>query len=222
VTECPRLETVGVYVLGALDEDERSDYATHLETCAECRREFERLAHLPALLELVREPVAVGAPTEAEERLVARLRRHHDTVPRWRRTPVVAAGAGLLGAAAAATVVLGFGLGDDTNPPTPVIQLAPASPSVAASAWATAKLHPRTAGTIVDFEAGGLPQSSADERYIVQISERGKVVAQARFTVNANGWAQIAVTTLQKLYPDAQLEVRRDAPGQPLVLRSTV
>jgi hypothetical protein len=153
---------------------------------------------------------------------VAHLRRHHDTVPRWRRTPVVAAGAGLLGAAAAATVVLGFGLGDDTNPPAPVIQLAPASPSVAASAWATAKLHPRAAGTIVDFEAGGLPRSSADERYIVLISERGKVVAQARFTVNANGWAQIAVTTLQTLYPDAQLEVRRDAPGQPLVLRSTV
>ena len=29
------------------------------------------------------------------------------------------------------------------------------------------------------------------------------------------------MTTGEKIYPDAQLEVRRDAPGEPLVLKSS-
>ena len=39
------------------------------------------------------------------------------------------------------------------------------------------------------------PDSSADGRYVVLISEDGKVVGEARFTVNTDGWAQVAVTT---------------------------
>jgi hypothetical protein len=222
MTDCPQLETAGVYVLGALDDAERDDYAAHLDTCAVCHREYDRLADLPALLDLASDRRVISVPAEAEERFVARLRERPHRVGRWRRTPVVAAGAGLLGAAAAAAAILGFGIGDDAPVPSPTIVLAPASGSASAGAWATAKLHNRSAGTIVDFEAGGLPWTGAGERYVVLISEGGKVVARARFTVNANGWAQVAVTTVQKLYPDAQLEVRRDAPGEPLVLRSNV
>ena len=48
----PELETVGVYVLGALDDDERREYEAHLETCEECHHEYDQLAHLPALLDL--------------------------------------------------------------------------------------------------------------------------------------------------------------------------
>jgi hypothetical protein len=55
----------------------------------------------------------------------------------------------------------------------------------------------------------------------VLISDGGKVVARTYFTVNANGWAQVAVETGRKIYPNAQLEVRRDAPGEPVVLRSS-
>ena len=93
---------------------------------------------------------------------------------------------------------------------------------MSSDAWATAKLHPRAAGTIVDFEAGNLPRSSADGRYVVLISEDGKIVGEARFTVNANGWAQVAVATMQKVNRNAELEVRRDAPGQAVVLRSSL
>ena len=52
------------------------------------------------------------------------------------------------------------------------------------------------------------------------ISEGGKVVAKTYFTVDDNGWAQVAVESGQKIYPNAQLEVRRVTPGEPLVLRS--
>jgi hypothetical protein len=219
VNACPQLETVGAYVLGALEDDECRDYASHLDTCEECSREYDRLAELPALLHSAGERPAIAVPSDAEERFVARL-RDQAAPPRWRRTPVVAAATAVLGAAAAAVAILGFGLGTSGPAASPTIALAPASPSVSADAWATAKLHPRAAGTIVDFEAGGLPRSSADGRYVVLISEDGKVVGEARFTVNANGWAQVAVTTMQKVNPNAELEVRRDAPGQPVVLRS--
>ena len=220
MNSCPQVETVGAYVLGALEQYECREYATHLDTCLECHREHDRLADLPALLHIASEKPAIFTPTEAEERFVARLREQRRPVGAWRRTPFVAAGAGVVGAAAAAVAILAFGVGDSGPSGSPTIDLSPASTSVAADAWATAKLHPRAAGTIVDFEAGNLPRSGSDERYVVLISEDGKVVGEARFTVNANGWAQVAVTTMERVKPDAQLEVRRDEPGQPVVLRS--
>ncbi len=224
MTHCPQLENVGVFVLGALEEDERRDYAAHLETCAECRREHDQLAHLPALLDLAADMPPVTVPAEAEERFVARLReapaRASAPVARWRRTPFVAAGAGLVGAAVSAVAIIGFGIGDEPPAPAPTIALGPASATVAADAWATAKLHEHGAGTTVDFEAGGLPRSGSDTRYVVLISEGGKVVAKTYFTVDDDGWAQVAVESGKKIYPNAQLEVRRVAPGEPLVLRS--
>lgn len=220
MTHCPQLENVGVYVLGALDNDERRAYEAHLETCPECHREYDQLAHLPALLDLAADMPPVTVPAEAEERLVARFREQPARPPRWRRTPFVAAGAGLLGAAAAATATLAFGIGDEPPAPTPTIALGPASSSVAADAWATAKLHPHAAGTTVDFEAGGLPRSGGDARYVVLISEAGKVVAKTYFTVDDDGWAKVAVESGQQIYPNAQLEVRSVTPGEPLVLRS--
>jgi hypothetical protein len=220
VTHCPQLENVGVYVLGALDEDDRRAYEDHLETCPECHREYHQLAHLPALLDLATDLPAVTVPDDAEDRFLARLRGEPAPIARWRRTPVVAAGAGLLGAAAAAVAILGFGLGDDPAAPTPTIALGPASTLVAADAWATAKLHPHAAGTTVDFEAGGLPRSAGESRYVVLISEGGKVIAKTYFSVDDDGWAQVAVESGQKIYPNAQLEVRSVTPGEPLVLRS--
>ena len=220
MTSCPQLENVGVYVLGALDDDERREYEAHLETCSECHREYHQLAHLPALLDLAADMPPVTVSAEAEERFVARLREQPARPPRWRRTPFVAAGAGLLGAAAAATAIVAFGIGDEPPPPAPTIALQPASAAVSGDAWATAKLHPHAAGTTVDFEAGGLPRSGGDSRYVVLISEGGKVVAKTYFTVDDDGWAQVAVESGQKIYPNAQLEVRRVTPGEPLVLRS--
>ena len=223
---CPEVENVGVYVLGALDSEERESFEAHLETCDECRHEYEGLAHLPALLDLAGPPSAQPMPARdpvrpagGEERLVASLQSASRR--RRRRTALVATGTGLAGAAAAAALILGLGVGGDDTP-APVISLAPASTTVGADAWATAKLHDRAAGSIVDFEAGGLPWSKSGDRYVVLVRENGKTVAQASFTVDADGWAQVAMTSGEKIYPDAQLEVRKDAPGEPVVLRSNV
>ena len=140
---------------------------------------------------------------------------------RRNRTALLAAGTALAGAAAAAVAILGFGVGTSDDQPTPTIALAPASAVASGNAWATAKLHDRAAGSLVDFEAGGLPTTANDDRYVVYVREEGKTVAKATFTVDKDGWAQVAMTTGEKIYPDAQLEVRRDAPGEPLVLKSS-
>ena len=210
---CPELEQVGGYVLGALEPDERTAYEAHLETCAECRDEYDQLAHLPALLDL-----AAPVPAGGEERLVASL--HQASRRRRTRTALLAAGTALAGAAAAAVAILGFGIGTADDQPT-TIALAPASAVASGSAWATAKLHDRAAGSIVDFEAGGLPATTRADRYVVYVREEGKTVAKATFTVDKDGWAQVAMMSGEKIYPDAQLEVRRDAPGEPLVLKSS-
>jgi hypothetical protein len=223
---CPEVENVGVYVLDALDADERESFEGHLASCDECRREYEGLAHLPALLDIAGPPSGLPLPTRelvapagGEERLVTSLQRASRR--RRRRTALIATSTGLAGAAAAAALILGFGVGGDDTP-APVISLAPASTTVGADAWATAKLHDRAAGSLVDFEAGGLPWSKSGDRYVVLVRENGKTVAHASFTVDADGWAQVAMTSGEKIYPDAQLEVRKDAPGQPVVLRSSI
>jgi hypothetical protein len=47
---CPRTVALGAYVLGALDREERAGLEAHLETCAICGAELDRLAPLPGLL----------------------------------------------------------------------------------------------------------------------------------------------------------------------------
>jgi Putative zinc-finger len=47
---CPRTVALGAYVLGALEREERARLEEHLETCAVCREELDRLAPLPGLL----------------------------------------------------------------------------------------------------------------------------------------------------------------------------
>jgi hypothetical protein len=47
---CTHTSTLGVYLLGALEPEERSAFETHLSGCDACRTELVRLAPLPGLL----------------------------------------------------------------------------------------------------------------------------------------------------------------------------
>ncbi|MCA1656076.1 MAG: zf-HC2 domain-containing protein, partial [Pseudonocardiaceae bacterium] len=47
---CQHIVTLGVYLLGALDPAERSEFESHLSVCDICRGELVRLAPLPGLL----------------------------------------------------------------------------------------------------------------------------------------------------------------------------
>lgn len=66
--------SLGVYVLGALDSEERAEVEAHLDTCPACRAELAELSGLPAVLGRVSEQdieVAAAPPPVVLERLIA-------------------------------------------------------------------------------------------------------------------------------------------------------
>jgi hypothetical protein len=51
--ECPQRENLGVYILGALELEERRQFEAHLADCESCRDELGPLSGLPGLLNTV-------------------------------------------------------------------------------------------------------------------------------------------------------------------------
>jgi anti-sigma-K factor RskA len=100
---------LGSYVLGGLSADDRRAFDEHLEGCARCRSELAEAAPLPALLRKVSGvPVLNALPPIAEPSLgtllaTARIRRRRQQTVRW--------------LAAAAAVVIAFGVGSTTATP---------------------------------------------------------------------------------------------------------
>ncbi|GAA4596091.1 hypothetical protein GCM10023194_67310 [Planotetraspora phitsanulokensis] len=76
--------SLGVYVLGALEDDEIAEVEAHLDGCPECRAELAELSGLPPVLALVSEDDirhAAAPPRAVLERLVATSVRRS----RWSR-----------------------------------------------------------------------------------------------------------------------------------------
>jgi anti-sigma factor RsiW len=105
-------QSLGVYVLGAIDPAERAQVDEHLATCRECREELASLAGLPAMLRKVpvveaerlaaaeEDPELTGMPSP--EMLTSLLGRTANVrrIHRWR---------GLAAAAAVALVAVAGG-----------------------------------------------------------------------------------------------------------------
>ena len=78
---------LGVYVLGAIDPDERAAVDAHLDTCPECRAELAEFMELPGLLALVPSEEAIAladGPLPGDPLLlppVAFLARPRDAAP---------------------------------------------------------------------------------------------------------------------------------------------
>jgi anti-sigma factor RsiW len=97
--------SLGVYLVGALDADERAAVEAHLAECATCREELAELAVLPSMLERLTiddfplEPLPV--PDDLFDRVAARAReedardederRQSKALGRYRRLTAVAA-----------------------------------------------------------------------------------------------------------------------------------
>lgn len=161
---------VGGYLLGTLGADEREAYASHLATCARCRRELEELRGLPGLLSRASEPVEV--PAGLGSRVMAAIAREPDrggtrrpTVlrrwpgPRWR--PAWAP-------AAAAAVVLAFaggiGLGHQLSPgaptgqrPAPVVESIHLVAVNGGAASGDATVRATAGGKSIELTVRGLP-----------------------------------------------------------------
>jgi len=127
MTTCAELKnTLGVYVLGAIDPAERGRLEAHLASCPSCRDELAGLAGMPALLGRVEEgqiSQLAGPPDELLDSLLARAasERRRGSFGR------LLGGRGLLAAAASVVLLVGAlaggmllgGSRDNAKPPTP-------------------------------------------------------------------------------------------------------
>lgn len=65
--------SVAAFSIGALEEEEREEVLRHLETCDECRADFEALAEVASWLALIHEPPPL--PSGFQERVLTEARR---------------------------------------------------------------------------------------------------------------------------------------------------
>jgi len=153
VTHDELRDTLGAYVLGALEPGERAQVAAHLETCAHCRTELAAITPLPGLLgrlEVGDVTVADGPPSEGPLAgalvEIGRLRRAH------RRRLWVVAAAMVLVAGIAGVLVHGH-----TSHPGGVVVTATAPHT---HVTAKARLTEDASGTTIALTLSGVPSDA--------------------------------------------------------------
>jgi hypothetical protein len=215
MTNCDELrQSIGAYVLGALDVDEAAAVRRHLQECPGCEAEREALDPLPGLLSLAGgAEAAVNEPLSAafEERLLdAYARDHSGPAPhrrrfglrRWRPRWVVA---GLAAAAAIAFAIVLLGGESETGRHYQVAFRSIGAPG----AKGHANLTGTSAGTTVHLWVSGLPRDK-DAVYEVLCDAEAWTASAGTFRTDSSGKAVVVVTTaLRKGEYDAIRIVRR-------------
>jgi anti-sigma-K factor RskA len=225
-------DDVGVYLLGALAEDETRAFEEHLKTCHVCRDELERLQTaadmLPHGVSQYEAPprvkaevmAAVAAEADADAKFAARGRRE----PRragWRRRPRVA----LAVAAAIAAIAVASGIG--------IAELASESeaPRTLAATIDRDRLGDATAKLTVDddgsdgatLEVAGFPDLGPDRTYMAWVARGARMSPQPTFDVDRTGSGTVVLPAdLRDV--DAVLVTRErrggaPAPSEPPLLR---
>jgi anti-sigma-K factor RskA len=207
---------LGGYVLGALDPAEMEEVRRHLETCPQCAREEAKLSGLPALLDQI-DPADVPPPQlspELEEVVLDRFVRERQEplepeIARWRRTPVLAAAAGIAAALLLALVVLLSGSGEDSAYATSDLRSPRAAEGPAAKAWLTVV----DAGTHVSFQAKRLSGGDMYELWCVRPD--GTRVSGGTFKARADGRASAELTAAVSPGDYHEIVVTRLPAGAP-------
>jgi predicted anti-sigma-YlaC factor YlaD len=152
---------IALRALGGLSSDETTALEAHLEGCAECAALAEEMSSTASLLAYVDpasiEPTALVAP-ELAQRVLGDLRRAGAMERRRRRVALSAAS--LVGAIAAALILVAVFSGSSPSTTQRTLALGPtaaASLSTNHSVSATAVLVDQSWGTSVDFSERGLP-----------------------------------------------------------------
>jgi hypothetical protein len=146
---CQMMTSLGVYLLGAADAEERQRVEAHLTGCPSCQAELGRLAGLPSLLAGVPEdmlaisrPPVPGQPARSRSR--ERARRP------WRAMAAAACVAAVAGAAG------GFWLAPrDAGSGPAAVTMSGANP--ATHVTATAALTATSWGTSIELKINGAP-----------------------------------------------------------------
>jgi anti-sigma factor RsiW len=218
MTHCDDLrQSLGAYVLGALDVEEAGTVRRHLEDCPKCAAERDALAPLPGLLSLADGAhAAVAEPLSPafEERLLDVYARDHAGAPARRigrlrrrvRARWIAVGAAT--AVAAAAALIGFVVFSGDNQPARRYDVAFRS-IASPGAKGHANLWSSDGGTTVHLWVSGLPRDQ-NAVYEVLCDAEAWTATAGTFRTDANGKAVVVLTTaLRKGEYDAIRIVRR-------------
>ncbi|WP_158893237.1 anti-sigma factor family protein [Amycolatopsis anabasis] len=196
-------ESLGAYVLGALDDREASAFERHLDACPACRREFAELMRLRSELDEVPPEAFLDGPPEGGDLLLQRtLRQAREAEPepprRSRRWAVTA------GVAAAVLVALGGGvvLGRQTapdnraapSPPPPLTSVPPAGVRTLAAtdpgtgAALVAAVTPAAGWVRVHATVQGVHQG--EKCLLVVTPKQGQPMIAGSWLVSAKGEAE--------------------------------
>ena len=187
VSDCEHGINAGAWVLGALDEREAVSYAEHLQTCARCRAEVERLQVPADALALATEQVA--PPPDLKNRIMGAIevdqpaRRREPAKRRWWLRPLPVAGL----AAAALAVGVGTGVllsgGDSTRTVDAQVAMTGARATVSIT------------GDHAKLTVSGMPNPPAGHVYQVWLQRDGgrPRPTDALFMVNRSGSGHVEV-----------------------------
>jgi hypothetical protein len=149
---CQATESLGPYLLGAVDARERAAVESHLAVCAACRTTAGELRPVSVLLGRLH--VDDLAPPEPSPRLLQRLLAAQATTRRRRRVGVVMAAAALVAAVGVAGGAIRAG-GPAEGPAarTVAVTAAETADGITATAWLT----PNATGTGIRLRLDGVP-----------------------------------------------------------------
>jgi anti-sigma factor RsiW len=196
--------SLGVYLVGALDADERAEVEAHLRDCEVCRGELAELAALPSMLERLSvedfplEPLPV--PADLFDRVAAVAREENQARTRaklvmYRRLTAVAAAIVLVAGASVGSVIV-FHHG--THQPRVFSQSQGAvTMQVSLASQAT--------GTGLHVVVSGLPPD--EHCWLIAISKDGTRDAAGRWDATYPGTAQETGSTRIPMSELSQLEL---------------
>ncbi|MDR6416484.1 zf-HC2 domain-containing protein [Pseudarthrobacter sulfonivorans] len=202
---------LGAYVLGGLDSADSQRFEAHLQECADCRAELAELESLPALLDALPVPDAVGLTGNARH---AAATQPATSVPRALLTDLAARRrksrrrwVALVGAVAAACLALGVAAGPLLNrPPQP-----DASYSVQADSGLrfSVDLARKNWGTELAVNGTSMPLNGT---YSLWVRDRdGGEDRACAWTATPSGRIKITGATPVQLASIASVELRDDA-----------
>ena len=198
MTACARYrDSLGGYVLHALEPDEADATSRHLQTCPSCRSEYAELEGVPALLERLSDDAPPELPPQAlEEAVLDRFARERRGLSRPRRprrrrlvAAIAAAGAAAVGGLALAGV-LDSGPGEQEFGHVRLTGTAGAS-----GATADADLRAVRAGTGVSLRARGLPAARGQVYEVWCVRDNGRWISGGTFRADARGRARVTLTS---------------------------
>jgi hypothetical protein len=185
-------DSIGPYVLGALEPEEMEEMRRHIAGCARCAAEERSLARLPQALDQARidDEVATLSPSLEDEVLDRFVRERAAAAPRRRRWPRLAIAAAAVAALIAGILVATLPGGTDAAYARADLWSLPAGGNAAG----VAEANEVAAGTRVKLRAHNLPVGRGTAYELWCIRADGRWINGGSFHAHKDGTASAELT----------------------------